>query len=46
MSQQWRVMETLEPQDFLNFRDELGTASGFESSPNERNGVFNGIKMD
>lgn len=32
MSQQWRVMETLEPQDFLNFRDELGTASGFESS--------------
>ena len=31
MSQQWRVMETLEPQDFLNFRDELGTASGFES---------------
>tara|TARA_B100001027_G_C16264439_1_gene331170 strand:- start:522 stop:1454 length:933 start_codon:yes stop_codon:yes gene_type:complete len=32
MSQQWRVMESLEPQDFLNFRDELGTASGFESS--------------
>ena len=31
MSQQWRVMETLEPQDFLNFRDELGTASRFES---------------
>ena len=31
MSQQWRVMETLEPQDFLNFRDELGTASGFDS---------------
>ena len=31
MSQQWRVMETLEPQDFLNFREELGTASGFES---------------
>ena len=31
MSQQWRVMETLEPQDFLSFRDELGTASGFES---------------
>ena len=31
MAQQWRVMETLEPQDFLNFRDELGTASGFES---------------
>jgi|TARA_B100000959_G_scaffold161177_1_gene168756 tryptophan 2,3-dioxygenase len=31
MSMQWKVMETLEPQDFLNFRDELGTASGFES---------------
>ena len=31
MAQQWRVMETLEPQDFLNFRDDLGTASGFES---------------
>ena len=31
MAQQWKVMETLEPQDFLNFRDELGTASGFES---------------
>ena len=31
MSLQWRVMETLEPQDFLNFRDDLGTASGFES---------------
>ena len=31
MSQQWRVMETLDPQDFLNFRDSLGTASGFES---------------
>ena len=31
MAQQWKVMETLEPQDFLNFRDELGPASGFES---------------
>ena len=31
MSMQWKVMETLEPQDFLNFRDDLGTASGFES---------------
>ena len=28
---QWKVMETLTPQDFLAFRDELGTASGFES---------------
>ena len=31
MAQQWKVVETLEPQDFLNFRDKLGTASGFES---------------
>ncbi len=31
MAQQWKVMETLTPQDFLNFRDKLGTASGFES---------------
>ena len=28
---QWKVMQTLSPQGFLNFRDELGTASGFES---------------
>ena len=28
---QWKVMQTLTPQGFLNFRDELGTASGFES---------------
>ena len=31
MSQQWKVMETLAPQDFLAFRDRLGTSSGFES---------------
>jgi len=31
MAQQWKVVETLEPQDFLNFRDKLGQASGFES---------------
>ena len=31
MSQQWKVMETLTPQDFLTFRDRLGTSSGFES---------------
>ncbi len=31
MSQQWKVMETLTPQDFLSFRDRLGTSSGFES---------------
>ena len=31
MAQQWKVMETLAPQDFLAFRDRLGTSSGFES---------------
>ena len=31
MAQQWKVMETLTPQDFLSFRDRLGTSSGFES---------------
>lgn len=31
MANQWKVMETLSPQDFLVFRDKLGTASGFES---------------
>jgi tryptophan 2,3-dioxygenase len=31
MAQQWKVMETLAPQEFLDFRDRLGTSSGFES---------------
>ena len=31
LSQQWKVVETLAPQDFLAFRHRLGTASGFES---------------
>ncbi|MDB2580941.1 tryptophan 2,3-dioxygenase family protein, partial [Candidatus Poseidoniales archaeon] len=31
LSNQWKVMETLSPQDFLAFRDKLGTSSGFES---------------
>ena len=31
LSNQWKVMETLAPQDFLSFRDKLGTSSGFES---------------
>ena len=31
MEGQWSVLETLTPQGFLAFRDELGTASGFES---------------
>ena len=31
MADQWSVLETLTPQGFLAFRDELGTASGFQS---------------
>lgn len=31
MVEQFRVMETLTPQDFLAFRDKLGSASGFQS---------------
>lgn len=31
MADQWTVLETLTPQGFLAFRDELGTASGFQS---------------
>ena len=31
LASQWKVMETLSPQDFLAFRDRLGTSSGFES---------------
>ena len=31
MESQWSVLETLTPQGFLAFRDDLGTASGFES---------------
>ncbi|MCK5868835.1 MAG: hypothetical protein KAG07_05370, partial [Candidatus Thalassarchaeum sp.] len=31
MANQWTVLETLTPQGFLAFRDELGSASGFES---------------
>ena len=31
LANQWKVMETLTPQDFLAFRDRLGTSSGFES---------------
>ncbi len=30
-TEQFRVMETLTPQDFLAFRDKLGTARGFQS---------------
>jgi tryptophan 2,3-dioxygenase len=31
LAAQWKVMQTLAPQDFLAFRDKLGTSSGFES---------------
>ena len=31
LTHQWKVMEALSPQQFLAFRDLLGTASGFES---------------
>ena len=31
LAQQWKVMETMSPIDFLSFRDRLGTSSGFES---------------
>ena len=31
MANQWAVLETLTPQGFLAFRDDLGSASGFES---------------
>jgi len=31
MVQQWPVVETLAPQDFLEFRDKLAPASGFQS---------------
>jgi tryptophan 2,3-dioxygenase len=30
-AQQWEVMETVKPQDFLDFRDKLFPASGFQS---------------
>jgi tryptophan 2,3-dioxygenase len=30
-AQQWEVMETVKPQDFLTFRDKLFPASGFQS---------------
>ena len=31
MTHQWDVMQSLAPQEFLAFRDRLGTSSGFES---------------
>ncbi len=44
MANQWRVMETLTPQDFLVFRDKLGTASGFESWQMRELEILMGLK--
>ena len=44
MASQWKVMETLTPQDFLVFRDKLGTASGFESWQMRELEILMGLK--
>ena len=44
MANQWKVMETLTPQDFLVFRDKLGTASGFESWQMRELEILMGLK--
>jgi len=46
MASQWKVMETLTPQDFLVFRDKLGTASGFESWQMRELEFLMGLKND
>ncbi len=46
MANQWKVMETLSPQDFLVFRDKLGTASGFESWQMRELEFLMGLKND
>ena len=46
MADQWKVMETLTPQDFLVFRDQLGTASGFESWQMRELEFLMGLKND
>ena len=46
MSQQWKVMETLAPQEFLAFRDRLGTSSGFESWQMREMEVLLGLNHD
>lgn len=45
LAQQWKVVETLQPQDFLAFRDGLGTASGFESFQIRQLEMMVGVKQ-
>lgn len=46
LADQWKVMETLSPQDFLAFRDRLGTSSGFESWQMREMEVLLGLDND
>lgn len=46
MADQWTVLETLTPQGFLNFRDDLGTASGFESFQMREFEILLGLKAE
>ena len=46
MADQWTVLETLTPQGFLNFRDGLGTASGFESFQMREFELLLGLKAE
>ena len=46
MADQWTVLETLTPQGFLNFRDGLGTASGFESFQMREFEILLGLKSE
>ena len=43
---QWRVMETLPPQDFLAFRDKLVPASGFQSFQMREMEITMGLGQD
>ncbi len=46
MAAQWTVLETLTPQGFLAFRDELGTASGFQSFQMRELEIVLGLQPD
>ena len=46
MVDQFRVMETLTPQDFLAFRDKLSTASGFQSFQMRELEILLGLRED
>ena len=46
MADQWTVLETLTPQGFLNFRDGLGSASGFESFQMREFEILLGLKSE